>query len=24
VGARHRAEMFTWQQSAAGMLTTFR
>ena len=22
--ARHRAEMFTWQRSAAGMLTTFR
>jgi len=24
VCARHRAEMFTWQRSAAGMLTTFR
>jgi alpha-1,6-mannosyltransferase len=24
VRARHRAEMFTWQRSAAGMLTTFR
>jgi alpha-1,6-mannosyltransferase len=24
VSARHRAEMFTWQRSAAGMLTTLR
>ncbi|MHA7651009.1 glycosyltransferase [Mycobacterium sp. ML4] len=23
IGARHRAEMFSWQRSAAGMLTTF-